>query len=82
MRTLGSVSAFITALSLTISFSARMYAVSAYTSSSVSVRGCCHGVARRVKSKSVVARTKRRYLASWKITPSVRRWPDRRRLTP
>ena len=46
--TLGSVCALIVSFSPISLFCARMKAVSAYTSSSESVLGCCHGIARRM----------------------------------
>src|SRR5258706_259523 len=54
MRTLGSDSAFIVSFSPISLFWARIHAVSAYTSSSVSERGAWKGIARRMKSKIVV----------------------------
>lgn len=46
--TLGRVCALIVSFSPISLFCAKMYAVSAYTSPSASVRGCCHGIARRM----------------------------------
>src|SRR6476619_3029081 len=53
--TLDSVSAFIVSVSPIKLFFESMKAVSAYTSASESDLGCCHGIARRMKSKRVVA---------------------------